>query len=244
MSYEKCKRITLDKKNNKIKICIASNNVRPITYYTTELCASEDKDYENYTFEDKLITLYENIKTGCIQISTINDNTEDFEYAMCKVREYFRQNNIDSYEDLYEKRFKVNRDMRFDFLGLKLSTKEDKYEREKEDFETYEQWRKEQDKEYVRKFEREFYLKSIWAVYGESFKIWKQALEENIEGKYKIKFNNYYYISKLGKYDRGYSSFSYGGKALEISYKRAYILINDMQRENRKFEIEEIKESE
>ena len=32
MSFELCKRITLDKKNNKIKVCIASNNVTPKTY--------------------------------------------------------------------------------------------------------------------------------------------------------------------------------------------------------------------
>lgn len=238
MSYEKCKRITLDNKNNKIKVCIASNNWRPIEYYTTELCGGQD--YENYTFEDKLISLFEAMKTGCIQISTINDNTENFEYAMCKVREYFRQNNIDSFVDLYEKRFEVNRKMRFDFLGLKLSTKEDKYEREKEDFETYEQWRKEQDKEYVRKMEQDFYIKSIWAVYGESFEIWKKAVFEKFNGKYKVKFNGYY-INRIGKYDKGFSSFSYGSsKAIEMNYKKAYILVSDMQTENRTFEIERV----
>lgn len=238
MSYEKCKRITLDKKNNKIKVCIASNNWRPIEYHTTELCSGQD--YENYTFKDKLISLFEAMKTGCIQISTINDNTEDFEYAMCKVREYFRQNNIDSFVDLYEKRFEVNRKMRFDFLGLKLSEKEDKYEREKEDFETYEQWRKDKDKEYVRKMEQDFYIKSIWAVYGESFEIWKKAVFEKIKGKYKVKFNGYY-INRIGKYDKGFSSFSYGSsKAIEMNYKKAYILVSDMSREDRKFEIEEV----
>lgn len=238
MSYELCKRITLNKKKNEIKVCIASNNWRPIEYHTCGLC--EGESYKNYTFEDKLISLYESIESGCIQISTINDNTENFEYAMCKVREYFRQNNIDSFEDLYKKRFEINKKMRFNYLGLKESTKTDKYEKQKEDYEIYEKWRKEQDKNYVRKIERDFYIKSIWIVYGESFKIWKKALLEKFEGKYKIIFNKYYEISGIGKYDRGYSSFNYGEKGLAMNYKKAYILVNDMAREDRKFEIVKI----
>lgn len=240
MSYEKCKRITLDEKKNKIKICIASNNCRPLTYYTTELCCSEDEDYQDYTFQDKLITLYENMESGCIQISTINENTEDFEYAMCKVNEYLRQNNIDSFEDLYEKRFKVEQKMRFEYLGLKESTETDEYQRQKENYEIYEQWKKNQDKNYVRKIERKFYIKSIWAIYKEPFKIWKNALFETFDGKYKIIFNDYYEISKIGKYNGAYSGFYYGGKAIEMNYKRAYIFIKDMQNRSRKFEIVKI----
>lgn len=236
MSYELCKRITLNKKKNEIKVCIASNNLRPIEYHTCGLC--EGESYKNYTFEDKLICLYEAMQTGCIQISTINDNTENFEYAMCKVREYFRQNNINSYEDLYEKRGEVSERKRFEFAGLEMSKIEDKWERASENGKKYDEWRKTQDKELVKEMEQKFYLESIWEVYGKSFEIWKKALFENIDGEFEVVAYGCYKITKLGKYDRGYSRFYYGGySGLKMSYKKAYIFVNDMNSESRKLEI-------
>lgn len=97
MSYEKCKYISLDKKRNKVVVNIASNNVRPLYW-----CKCEIYNDCDYSFEDKMLLLFVDMQQGNIQISTINKNTLDFEYALWKVREYHRENNISSFDDLYE----------------------------------------------------------------------------------------------------------------------------------------------
>lgn len=231
MSYYCCKRITLDKKNNKIKVCVASSNVFPKTYGTYELCESDSDKYKDYTWEDKLLCLYEDMQSGNIQITTINDNTEKFEYAMCKVREWLRENNIDSFEDLYEKRGKVARSKKMKIANITESTNTDKWEKEREDYKKISEWEEKQDKEYIKNLSNKIRLESLWEVYGEAFKIWKKALEEEIKGEYEILFGNYYKISKLGKYDRGYSRFFYTSKDYKgeiMSYKKAYIVKYDM----------------
>jgi hypothetical protein len=225
MSYDLCKRITLDKKHNKIKVCVASNNIRPITYRTYEYC----KEDTNYTFNDKLICLYRSMQSGDLQISTINKNTEDFEYAMCKVREYHRANNIDSFKDLYEKKSEVYFNKIYDYSKIKRSQNETQWIRESDDLESYNHWKVSQDKRTVEEMEDKASLEAIWEVYGDSFKVWKQALEEKFEGNYNVIFSNMYNVCKLGKYNRGYSKFSYGGyNPLSLSYKNAYILKYDM----------------
>lgn len=189
MSYEKCKYIKLDKKNNKIIMNIASNNVYPLHYTKFEFYNSKYEDYKNYTFEDKLILLYESLDSGCLQISSINDNTENFEYALKKARQYNKENEN---FDFWHKRGEI------------------------------------QDK-LIKKGVENAYLKAIYKVYGESFKVFKKALYERFEGKYNVVFNNMYNVSKFGKYDRGYFKFYYGGKAVETSYKKAYIFIDDLK---------------
>ena len=57
MSYELCKRITLNEKKNKITLTTASNNVYPKDYRTFTYCDSEQECYKNVTFEEKLISL-------------------------------------------------------------------------------------------------------------------------------------------------------------------------------------------
>lgn len=239
MSYELCKRIVLNEKKNKIKITCASNNVRPITYSTCGLC--EGERYKNYTFKDKLLCLFTSMQDGNIQISTINENTEKFEYAMVKVSEYLKENNINSYTDLYEKRGLVAEQKRFAYANLKMSTKEDYWERSRENCEIYSAWRKSQDKNEVEIVENRIYLQSLWDVYADSFKVFLNALNENFEGDYKVIAYGCYNISKLGKYDRGYSRFYYGGyNPLKMSYKKAYILLHCMNDECRKMRIEKI----
>ena len=228
MSYDLCKRITLDKKNNKIKVCVASNNITPKTYETCEYC----KNYEGYSFEDKLLCLYEDMQSGNIQISTINDNTENFEYAMWKVREYLRENNIDSYEDLYIRKGILYREKIFNFAGIKRSTLEKESSREYEDWKTYKEWKDKQDKNFVKKMEDKFEKEIRYKVYGNCFEIFKKALYEKIEGSYKVLYANVYPIVKVGKYDRGYSRFSYSWDTetnicLKCSYKKAYIITKD-----------------
>lgn len=192
MSYEKCKYISLDKKNNKIKVTIASNNVLPLDWYKCELCENE----QAYSFDDKLLILYVNMQQGGIQISTINDNTINFVYALYKVREYHRANNIDSYEDLYKGCHRV--------------------------------WEKDENKSRLEVYKE---------VYGKSFEVFKKALEEKFEGKYKVVAYGWQNISKIGKYDRGYERFWYGGRPVLMNYKQAYIFVEDMSSESRKLEI-------
>lgn len=237
MSYECCKRITLNKNKNVIKVCIASNNVFPKTYETCELCKGND-----YNFEDKLIILFADMQSGNIQISTINDNTEKFEYAMCKVREWLRENNLDSYEDLYEKRGKVARSKKMKIANIIESTNIDKWEKEREDYKKISEWEEKQDKEYIKKLNKKIYLESLYEVYGEAFKIWKKAVEKNISGDYILKVYGNSVITKLGKYNRGYEKFYYSSiknYALKMNYKKAYIIKTDMG-VNRNMEIEKV----
>lgn len=192
MSYEKCRYISLDKKHNRIKVDIASNNVRPLYWDKCEIYTKEE-----YSFEDKMLLLFVDMQQGNIQISTINKNTLDFEYALWKVREYHRENNIDSYEDLYNgcgRLFESNKEL----------TR----------IEVYRQ------------------------VYGKSFEVFMKALNEKFYGDYKVGVYSNSYVSKLGKYDRGYIRFYYGGSPLKMNYKQAYILLKDMQNENRSMRIE------
>lgn len=236
MSYELCKRISLNEKDNKIIVCIASNNVYPKTYYMSEICGGSH--YEKYSFEDKLISLFHAMQTGSIQISTINSNTENFEYAMRKVNEYHKENNINSYEDLYQKASDVNEAKRFNFAKLEQSKNEDRWIRARENSEVYHNWRKNQDEKYIQAKEDEFYLESIWEVYGDSFKVWKKAVFEKIKGQYEAIAYNCYNVTKLGKYDRGYSRFYYGSyNPLKMSYKKAYIFSDDMNNEKRNIKI-------
>ena len=90
----------------------------------------------------------------------------------------------------------------------------------------------------MTELEKKIWLESLWEVYGEAYKIWKQALEEKISGTYNISVFGNYVITKMGKYDRGYSRFYYGNYGgLDMSYKKAYIIKCDMGTENRKMEI-------
>ncbi len=217
MSYECCKRIILNEKNNVIKVCIASNNVAPKTYETCEFCKGND-----YSFDEKLLNLYYDLQSGVIQVSTINDNTEKFEYALCKVREYLKENNIDSYEDLYCKRRKVFADFMSAEIGFDYNN-----------WKQYREWKEKQDKSYVKSLEGKCSQNALKSVYGKSFEIFKKALYENISGGYFLKLYNSYYISKLGKYNRGYERFCYNSfSKLIMSYKKAYIVKSDFSNYN------------
>lgn len=92
MSYYKCKGIK--RKGNEIEVNIASSNCFPITYFKSKYTQKEN--------QDTLFWLYVDIEDGSLYL---NSSLYDYNYAMEKVREYQRENNIDSYEDLYKKRF-------------------------------------------------------------------------------------------------------------------------------------------
>lgn len=233
MSYECCKRITLDKKNNKIKVCIASNNLRPLTYETYEIYNTNK--FKDYTFDEKLLYLFFDMISGNIQVTNLNDNTEKFEYGLCKAREYIHKQDLG---DLWDKKSEVYWDMLYKKANI-IIDKEDDYKNNV----AYRQWRETQNKEEIEEFEDKCFKKAIIEVYGEPYKVFKKALEEKIEGDYKVVFNNYYVVTKLGKYDRGFSRFSYANKTVydfnrnmevesvryaKMSFKKAYIFCKDM----------------
>ena len=239
MSYDCCKRITLNKGKNYIGLCVASNNVFPKSYGTYEMCSRDKEIYKIYNFEDKLICLLRSMLSGDIQITSINSNTEKFEYALIKVREYLRDNNMNSYDDLYEKFNDTYYHKRLKFANIQPTNDEYK---DREKLSDWAKKQKEIDKMKYEITEEKMWLDNVWEVYGKVFDIFKNALIENHKGTYEVIFNDYYKVSKVGKYDRGYSNFSYIGdncKGLEMSYYKAYILKHDMGK-NRKLEIKEI----
>ena len=81
--------------------------------------------------------------------------------------------------------------------------------------------------------ERKVNTEINYEIYGESFEIFKKALNEKIVGEYKVLLNNCSPIVKLGKYNRGYERFSYSYDketidALKVSYKKAYIITKEL----------------
>lgn len=221
MSYYLCKRIILNEKKNIIKVCVASNNVYPKTYRVCELC-----DEKNYTFDEKLLHLFYDLQSGNIQISSINDNTEKFEYAMCKVKEYLIENNIDSYNDLYKEKNRIYEDLIYNWANIERVADEnlDKSEKEYQIHKKYQIWVESQNKEDVKKMENKLYKQALYEVYGKSFEVFKKALNEKNDEDYKLMYNGSP-IVKLGKYDRGYSKFFIGSsQILKMNYKKAYIV--------------------
>lgn len=217
MGVEFCKRISMNEKKNVITICIASSNIKPMDYITCTYCKGD-----NFSFEDKLIRLFYDFLTGNIHFSSVNDSTENFVYAMLKVREYLKENNIDSYEDLYRKRIMVSSNNLYKTVGVYNCNDSDE-----ENYHKYIEWVKTQDKDYVDELEDTLYQQSIKEVYNEPFKIFKKALYENIEGVYNLKYGSSPII-KIGKYNRwGYDRFYcdfWRDKGLAFSYKKAYIV--------------------
>ena len=102
MSYEKCKNIILKPKTNQIFITSATNNDRPLHYYKSEYTRSGALN-----FEDKLLNLMLSMIDGNIQISQLNKHTIPFEYALLKLRNYYREKNIDEYGEKFDKRYEL-----------------------------------------------------------------------------------------------------------------------------------------
>lgn len=238
MSYDCCNRITLDEKNNRIKVCVASSNVFPKTYSTWEMCNSGNEEYKDYTWEDKLISLYESLQTGSLQITSINNSTEKIEYALYKTRDWLKENSIDSFEDLFEEKGRVYRKKLLDFANLKESKIE-------EDWKIFDDWEKEKIKENssfkneIKKIKRKLLKESLWEVYGKPFEIFKRALEENFVGDYYLQVFGNSIVTKLGKFNRGYTRVYYGDynalncvMAMKMSYKKAYIVKRNMGNDN------------
>lgn len=90
MSYEIVKSISRRKKDNKIFITSASNNVWPKTYSRWEFMP--DKHYDAKDVANKELHLFRGIIGGSYQLSgSVNEN---WRYAENKFYEYCRNNNI------------------------------------------------------------------------------------------------------------------------------------------------------
>ena len=93
MSYEIVKNISHRKKDNKIFITSASNNLWPHTYSRWEFMPNKEND------KNKELYLFHGIIGGSFQLSgSVNEN---WRYAENKFHEYCRKNNI-STSDIWE----------------------------------------------------------------------------------------------------------------------------------------------
>lgn len=222
MSYEKCKTISLKPKTNQIFVTIASNNVRPLYY---ERCEYASK--ENCSLDDKLRYLMISMLDGNIQISQLNKNTIPFEYALLKVRNYYRKEDISQYGNKYDERHE-----RYDKeLSKYVNIEEckERYEFEKE------------HKELVNEIERNINKE----LYKEEFEIFKNSIKEEIKGKYYLKDDFGRVIEFVGETTRGYkySSYEEPNQNCLIDYKLAYIRKDQMGDRYEIAKFEEIQEN-
>ncbi len=101
MSYEIVKSISHRKKDNKIFITSASNNLWPRSYSRWEFMP--DSHYEEKDIKNKELHLFHGIIGGSYQLSgSVNEN---WKYAENKFYEYCRNNNI-STSDIWELPYK------------------------------------------------------------------------------------------------------------------------------------------
>lgn len=218
MSYDKCKTISIKPKTNQIFVTVASNNVRPLDY---EKCEYASK--ENCTLDDKLMYLMISMLDGNIQISQYNKSTIPFEYALLKVRNYYRNTDINEYGNKYDERHE-----RYDKELSKYVNIEDWKERYK-----FESENKKLVNELQRNINRE--------LYKEEFKIFKNSIKEDIKEKYYLKDDFGRVIEFVGETTRGYKFRAYEtpNKDCLIDYKLAYIR---KERMGDKYKIEKFEE--
>lgn len=197
MSYEMCNRIVIKKKTNQLFLNVATNNVWPHTYSRYEYAGKG-----NYTLDEKLMFLMESMLEGNIQISHTNKNTIPYQYALLKIHEYYRENNINHFEDRYEKKNKVFEDR------IKEYTKTNDY-KEYMDF-------CRDNKELVNKIECEV----VKELYNKEFEIFKDSINEKIEGKF-------YITNDYGQKIEFCSKTKYGITVRQYDYLNENCIIDD-----------------
>ena len=207
MSYEKCKNIILKPKTNQIFITSATNNDRPLYYYKSEYTRGE-----NLNFEDKLLNLMLSMIDGNIQISQLNKNTISFEYAILKVRNYYRENNIDEYGEKFDKRYELYNQELSKYVDTNDFEKCRKFEHDN------------------NKFVNEIRNQVLKNLYKIEFELFKNSIKEVINGKYYIKDKFGRTIEYVRETNRGYSFRAYSEQNNDclLNYKLAYILKNRM----------------
>lgn len=222
MSYEKCKNIILKPKTNQIFITSATNNDRPLYYYKSEYITNE-----TLNFEDKLLKLMLNMLDDNIQISQLNKHTIPFEYALLKLRNYYRENNIDEYGEKFDKRYEL--------YNKELSKYVDVNDFEK-------RRRFEQDN---RKLVNEIKNQVLSNLYKTEFELFKNSIKEEIKGQYYLKDKFGRTIEYIKETNRGHSYRAYEepNKECLLDYKLAYILKDRMGKDYEITKFEERQEN-
>lgn len=222
MSYEKCKNIILKPKTNQIFITSATNNDRPLHYYKSEYTRSGALN-----FEDKLLNLMLSMIDGNIQISQLNKHTIPFEYALLKLRNYYREKNIDEYGEKFDKRYEL--------YNKELSKYVDVNDFEK-------RRRFEQDN---RKLVNEIKNQVLSNLYKTEFELFKNSIKEEIKGQYYLKDKFGRTIEYIKETNRGHSYRGYEepNKECLLDYKLAYILKDRMGKDYEITKFEERQEN-
>lgn len=202
MSYYKCKGITLKPKTNQIFTTVACNNVTPIDYSRYEYA-----EKENCSLDDKLMYLMISMLDGNIQISQINKSTIPFEYALLKLRNNYRENDIKEYGSKYDKRHELYSTELSKYVNIEDWKETNKFEKE--------------NKELVNKIQRDINRE----LYNTEFEIFKNAIEEKVEGKFYLKDDFGRVIEFVSETNRGYRYRAYEEPNNDclLDYKLAYI---------------------
>lgn len=222
MSYEKCKNIILKPETNQIFITSATNNDRPLYYYKSEYITNE-----TLNFEDKLLKLMLNMLDDNIQISQLNKHTIPFEYALLKLRNYYRENNIDEYGEKYDSRYEL-------------------YNKELAKYVDINDWEKRRNfeiknRELTSDIEKNIYRK----LYNKEFELFKNSIKEEIKGQYYLKDKFGRTIEYIKETNRGHSYRAYEepNKECLLDYKLAYILKDRMGKDYEITKFEERQEN-
>lgn len=222
MSYEKCKNIILKPETNQIFITSATNNDRPLYYYKSEYITNE-----TLNFEDKLLKLMLSMLDGNIQISQLNKHTIPFEYALLKLRNYYRENNIDEYGEKYDSRYEL-------------------YNKELAKYVDINDWEKRRNfeiknRELTSDIEKNIYRK----LYNKEFELFKNSIKEEIKGQYYLKDKFGRTIEYIRETNRGHSYRAYEepNKECLLDYKLAYILKDRMGKDYEITKFEERQEN-
>lgn len=211
MSYYKCKGIS--RKGNKIEVNVASSNVFPKHWYKS--------GYKGRNYEEQLFWLYVDIQQGNLHL---NSSLYNYNYAMEKVREYQKENNIDSYNDLYKKSYDYYNEQFYVLTRIDLTGD---YWKDKELVNKVNKYNKEYEKE-LETLRYESYMK----VYGACYEVFKKALDEKEDNTLYTLYSDTYKYIKLkgsnGAFYYGYSSAVEKGKYKEM-YVKAKIVGRDIQ---------------
>ena len=216
MSYVKCRSITINEKNNIIKISGADNNVYPITYYTYNVMEKSNK-----TFKEELIEILREISGGSLQL---NNSMYKWNYAIYKTNEELNYNWSTLY---YES---CNKDPIY-YIGKKpyVFEERDLFEIQKSDItDDYELIMEYGDNaEYYSKEKRKIDNKRISDVNDRYFNTFMKYFNDKNDGiKYYLHSDVYGYYVKPTKYGFSYSYYESNKKV--GTYKEMFCKLKDI----------------
>ena len=210
MSYDICRAIT--KKGDKLQVSIASSNVFPKHW---EKCEVKGKN-----IDEKLFWLFTDIMSGGIHL---NNSVYNYSYAYYKALEYLKEDSIDSYDDLYTKKYNYYNEKMRELVGIDLTSD---YWKNEELYNKYKKF-EEENKDLIDEIRFESYYK----VYGKVFEIFKKALEEKEDNTlytlFSEDYNSFIKCGRNGTFYYGYSSAIEKGK-----YKEMYCKMKNIDRAN------------